>query len=111
MLAVNLQGLLHLANAFKKHLVASKGAMVNIASMYSTFGSPRVPAYGASKAGVAQLTKSLALPWAEQGQVAGGVLLGPEGGARTAPVASSIAARSVHGGSKGPNQAKGLPSS
>lgn len=66
-LAVNLQGLLHLANAFKKHLVASRGAMVNIASMYSTFGSPRVPGYGASKAGVAQLTKSLALAWAEHG--------------------------------------------
>ena len=35
--------------------------------MYSTFGSPRVPAYGASKAGVAQLTKSLALAWASEG--------------------------------------------
>jgi NAD(P)-dependent dehydrogenase (short-subunit alcohol dehydrogenase family) len=66
-LAVNLGGLLHLANAFKPHLTASRGAMVNIASMYSTFGSPRVPAYGASKAGVAQLTKSLALAWAADG--------------------------------------------
>lgn len=66
-LAVNLGGVLHLANAFKPHLVASRGAMVNIASMYSTFGSPRVPAYGASKAGVAQLTKSLALAWAAEG--------------------------------------------
>lgn len=66
-LDVNLRGVLHLANAFKKHLVASKGAMINIASMYSTFGSPRVPAYGASKAGVAQLTKSLALAWAGEG--------------------------------------------
>jgi NAD(P)-dependent dehydrogenase (short-subunit alcohol dehydrogenase family) len=66
-LDVNLRGLLHLANAFKMHLVASKGAMINIASMYSTFGSPRVPGYGASKAGVAQMTKSLALAWAEHG--------------------------------------------
>ena len=66
-LDVNLCGLLHLANAFKKHLVASKGTMINIASMYSTFGSPKVPAYGASKAAVAQLTKSLALAWAEHG--------------------------------------------
>jgi len=41
--------------------------MITIASMYSTFGSPRVPAYGASKAGVAQLTKSLALAWARDG--------------------------------------------
>jgi NAD(P)-dependent dehydrogenase (short-subunit alcohol dehydrogenase family) len=66
-LAVNLHGLLHLANAFKNHLVASKGSMINIASMYTIFGSPRVPAYGASKAGVGQLTKSLALAWAELG--------------------------------------------
>jgi NAD(P)-dependent dehydrogenase (short-subunit alcohol dehydrogenase family) len=66
-LDVNLRGVLHLANAFKGHLATSKGAMVNIASMYSTFGSPRVPAYGASKAGVAQLTKSLALAWAPAG--------------------------------------------
>jgi NAD(P)-dependent dehydrogenase (short-subunit alcohol dehydrogenase family) len=66
-LDVNLRGLLHLANAFKGHLVASRGAMINIASMYSTFGSPRVPAYGASKAGVAQMTKSLALAWAPHG--------------------------------------------
>lgn len=66
-LDVNLRGVLHLANAFKTHLVAARGAFVNIASMYSTFGSPRVPAYGASKAGVAQLTKSLALAWAPEG--------------------------------------------
>ncbi|HSB72958.1 MAG TPA: SDR family oxidoreductase [Candidatus Methylomirabilis sp.] len=66
-LDVNLRGVLHLANAFKPHLVASRGAMITIASMYSTYGSPRVPAYGASKAGVAQLTRSLALAWAEHG--------------------------------------------
>lgn len=66
-LDVNLRGVLHLANAFRKHLVASRGSLINIASMYSVFGSPRVPAYGASKAGVSQLTKSLALAWAGQG--------------------------------------------
>jgi len=66
-LDVNLRGVLHLANAFKGHLVASRGTMINIASMYTIFGSPRVPAYGASKAGVAQLTKSLAIAWAAEG--------------------------------------------
>jgi NAD(P)-dependent dehydrogenase (short-subunit alcohol dehydrogenase family) len=35
--------------------------------MYARFGSPRNPAYGASKAGVEQLTKSLAIAWAEDG--------------------------------------------
>jgi NAD(P)-dependent dehydrogenase (short-subunit alcohol dehydrogenase family) len=66
-LSVNLVGVLNAANAFKTHLAQSHGALINIASMYSTFGSPRVPGYGASKAGVAQLTKSLALAWAEHG--------------------------------------------
>lgn len=60
-LEINLMGLLHLGNAFRPHLKASQGSIVAIASMYSTFGSPRVPAYGASKAGVAQLTRSLAV--------------------------------------------------
>lgn len=35
--------------------------------MLSTFGGPLVPAYSASKGGVAQLTKALAGRWAEDG--------------------------------------------
>jgi NAD(P)-dependent dehydrogenase (short-subunit alcohol dehydrogenase family) len=35
--------------------------------MYANFGSPRNPAYGASKAAVVQLTKSLAIAWAGDG--------------------------------------------
>ena len=35
--------------------------------MYGMFGSPRVPAYGASKAAIHQLTRSLAIDWAEFG--------------------------------------------
>lgn len=66
-LDVNLRGLFHAAIAFKPLLAASRGSIVNIASMYSTFGSPKVPGYGASKAGVAQLTKSLAVGWAADG--------------------------------------------
>jgi NAD(P)-dependent dehydrogenase (short-subunit alcohol dehydrogenase family) len=61
---VNLVGMLNLANAFKPQLEKSKGAVVAIASMYSILGSPIIPAYGASKAGLAQLVKSLALAWA-----------------------------------------------
>jgi NAD(P)-dependent dehydrogenase (short-subunit alcohol dehydrogenase family) len=41
--------------------------LINVASMYALFGSPKNPAYGASKAGVAQLTKSLAIAWAADG--------------------------------------------
>ena len=48
-------------------LKASGGVLINIASMYASFGSPQNPAYGASKAAVAQLTKSLAIAWAPDG--------------------------------------------
>lgn len=66
-LDVNLVGMLNLANAFKPQLAASKGSFIAIASMYSLMGSPDVPAYGASKAGVAQLTMTLAVAWAPLG--------------------------------------------
>ena len=48
-------------------LRAGGGAIVNTASMLSTFGGPLVPAYSASKGGVAQLTKALAGKWADDG--------------------------------------------
>ena len=64
---VNLVGMLNLANSFRPQLEASRGTVVAIASMYSVLGSPVVPAYGASKAGLAQLVKSLAVAWASAG--------------------------------------------
>lgn len=64
---VNLHGTFRTAEAFHGHLKASRGSLINIASMYATFGSPRNPAYGASKAAVQQLTKSLAIAWAPDG--------------------------------------------
>jgi len=64
---VNLHGTFRTAQAFHPRLKAAKGVLVNIASMYATFGSPRNPAYGASKAAVVQLTKSLAIAWAADG--------------------------------------------
>lgn len=66
-LEVNLVGYFNLATAFRDAVAACKGAIIAIASMYSTFGSPRVPGYGASKAGVAQLTRSLAIEYAPLG--------------------------------------------
>ena len=41
------------------------GKVINIGSMTSLFGSGRVPSYSASKGGLVQLTKSQAIPWAE----------------------------------------------
>jgi 2-deoxy-D-gluconate 3-dehydrogenase len=45
----------------------SAGKIVNIASLLSFQGGVRVPAYAASKGGVAQLTKALANEWASRG--------------------------------------------
>ena len=64
---VNLHGTFRMAEAFYPHLKSSRGQLINIASMYATFGSPRNPAYGASKAAVQQLTRSLAIAWAGDG--------------------------------------------
>lgn len=64
---VNLHGTFRTAEAFHSHLKAQQGILINIASMYAQFGSPRNPAYGASKAAVVQLTKSLAIAWAPDG--------------------------------------------
>ncbi len=64
---VNLTGTMRCCLAAQPLLAESKGAIVNTASMLSTFGGPLVPAYSASKGGVAQLTKALAGHWAEDG--------------------------------------------
>lgn len=64
-LDVNLTGTMRCCLAAHDFLAASGGAIVNTASMLSTFGGPLVPAYSASKGGVAQLTKALAGGWAQ----------------------------------------------
>ncbi|WP_114814079.1 SDR family NAD(P)-dependent oxidoreductase [Paraburkholderia kururiensis] len=64
---VNLNGTLRACAAARPLLAASGGAIVNTASMLSFFGGGLVPAYSASKGGVAQLTKSLAIAYAKDG--------------------------------------------
>jgi len=66
-LDIHLVGNLRLANAFRPHLKASKGCLINIGSMHSYFDSPRVPAYSAAKTAVVSLTKSLAIAFVEDG--------------------------------------------
>ena len=64
---INLTGVMRVCSAAREHLARSRGCIVNVASMLSFFGGPRVPAYSASKGGVAQLTRSLAVAWASHG--------------------------------------------
>lgn len=64
---VNLNGTMRCCTAARPLLEQSRGAIVNVASMYASFGSGGVPAYSASKGGIVQLTKSLAVAWGAQG--------------------------------------------
>jgi NAD(P)-dependent dehydrogenase (short-subunit alcohol dehydrogenase family) len=66
-LAVNLTGTMRVCSATRDRLKASRGCIVNTASMLSFFGGGLVPGYAASKGGVAQLTKSLAIAYAADG--------------------------------------------
>jgi 2-deoxy-D-gluconate 3-dehydrogenase len=52
------------------------GKIVNIGSMLSIFGAAFAPAYGASKGGIVQLTKSLAAAWARDNIQVNAVLPG-----------------------------------
>jgi 2-deoxy-D-gluconate 3-dehydrogenase len=65
-LQVNLTSVFQLSQFVGRDLLARKaaGKIINIASLLSFQGGIRVPAYSASKGGVAQLTKALANEWA-----------------------------------------------
>lgn len=55
---------------------AGGGKVINIGSMLSIFGAPYASAYGASKGGVVQFTRSLATAWAPDNIQANAVLPG-----------------------------------
>ncbi len=64
---INLTGTMRVCAAARSGLAARGGCIVNTASMLSFFGGGLVPGYSASKGGVAQLTKSLAIAYAAEG--------------------------------------------
>ena len=64
---INTTGTMRVCMAALPLLEKSKGAIVNIGSMYSIFGSVNTPGYAASKGAVVQLTKSLAAAWGPKG--------------------------------------------
>ncbi|MEK9917497.1 MAG: SDR family oxidoreductase [Betaproteobacteria bacterium] len=61
---VNLNGTMRACSAARDFLKETNGSIINIASMLTFFGGGLVPAYSASKGGIAQLTKSLAIAYA-----------------------------------------------
>ena len=63
---INLTGTMRLCAAARPLLGSAGGAIVNTASMLSFFGGGLVPGYSASKGGIAQLTKSLAIAYAAE---------------------------------------------
>jgi len=69
-LAVNLASVYRMSQACKPLLAASKlaggASIIGIASLTSFFGLEVVPAYGAAKAGLVQLVKTLAIAWAKE---------------------------------------------
>jgi len=65
---VNLSSVFRLSQLAGRHMVErGSGKIVNVASLLSFQGGVTVPAYAASKGGVAQLTKALANEWASKG--------------------------------------------
>lgn len=71
---VNLTGAFQLARAAARAMVQQRsGSIVTIASVSSAVANPRYAAYAASKAGVAHLTRVLALEWAPHGVRVNGI--------------------------------------
>jgi meso-butanediol dehydrogenase / (S,S)-butanediol dehydrogenase / diacetyl reductase len=64
---VNLLGVFQASQAFGPLLRAAPGAVVNVASQAALVSLPQQAAYTAAKGGVAALTRSLAIDWAEHG--------------------------------------------
>jgi NAD(P)-dependent dehydrogenase (short-subunit alcohol dehydrogenase family) len=66
-LDANLTSVFRCSKAALPALAASRGAIVNIASTAGLKGSPSLTAYAVAKAGVVNLTKTMALDYAAQG--------------------------------------------
>jgi NAD(P)-dependent dehydrogenase (short-subunit alcohol dehydrogenase family) len=67
-LDTNLTGTLRACQIFGKHMLEQKyGRIINIASLNTFVALNEVAAYAASKAGVASLTRSLAVEWSKHG--------------------------------------------
>ena len=91
---VNLTGSMRACAAARPRLKETGGSIVNTASILSFFGGGLVPGYAASKGGIAQMTKSLAIEYATRGirvnAVAPGIIKTPMHPAETHAFLNSL---------------------
>lgn len=66
-IGINLTGSYYMCRACAPQLLDGGGAVLNIGSTTARFATPRIVAYGASKAAVEHMTKTLAHEWADRG--------------------------------------------
>jgi len=91
--AINLNGTFLCSRAAARRWIAAGrgGRIINMSSEAGVYGSPGMAHYGAAKAGIQNLTRSLAMEWARHGIlvncIAPGPVDTPEAGARTWPTA------------------------
>ena len=66
-LDVNLNGTFYCCRAAAAHMLKARtGSIINVSSVHGSTGVSRMAAYGASKGAVENLTRSLAIEWADR---------------------------------------------
>ena len=108
--SVNLDGTFLCSREVYPHMKrAGGGKIINIGSMTSVFGSDWVASYSASKGGVVQLTKSLAVAWAADNIQVNAILPGWIHTDLTAPIRTNFPERYEYIRSRIPNGRWGEP--
>jgi len=68
LLQLNLSSAVYVCHAFAGHLLdRGRGSVINVASVAGVSGAPLMSPYGASKAGLISLTRTLAVEWGTAG--------------------------------------------
>jgi NAD(P)-dependent dehydrogenase (short-subunit alcohol dehydrogenase family) len=68
LMQLNLSSAVYVCHAFAGHLLErGRGSVINMASVAGIAAAPNISPYGASKAGLISLTKSLAVEWGTSG--------------------------------------------
>ena len=75
-LDVNLTGTMYGTRAALPHLKATDGCVINVGSIYGLVAGPNATAYAAAKAAVANLTRSVAVDYADEGVRVNGICPG-----------------------------------